>query len=73
MFYLGRYSIWEELFPNEFNINKNFPEELLKYQTIIDELYISLKNSSGKVEDYIGIEKLIKYFKGAFVNISNNA
>ena len=72
MFYLGRYSIWEDLFPNEFNINKNFPEELLKYQPIIDELYIALKNSSGKVEDYIGIERLIKYFKGAFVNISNN-
>ena len=30
------------------------------------------KNNSGKMQDYIEIKKLINYFKGAWVNISNN-
>lgn len=69
MFYLGRYSIWEELFPNEFCDNKKFPDELLKYKPIIDDLYITLKNNSGNIDDYIKIKKLINYFKGTWVNI----
>lgn len=72
MFYLGRYSIWEKLFPKEFVNNARFPDELNKYKPVVDELYEALKNNSGKMEDYIEIKKLINYFKGAWVNISNN-
>lgn len=72
MFYLGRYSIWEELFPKEFGNNARFPEKLTKYKPVVDELYEALKNNSGRMEDYIEIKKLINYFKGAWVNISNN-
>ena len=72
MFYLGRYSIWEKLFPKEFGNNVKFPNELNKYKPVVDELYEALKNNSGRMEDYIEIKKLINYFKGAWVNISNN-
>lgn len=69
MLYLGRYSIWEELFFEEFNNGNKFPEELNMYKPVIDELYKVLKNNAGKIEDYIEIKKLINYFKGAWVNI----
>ena len=72
MFYLGRYSIWEELFPNEFCNNDKFPEELNKYKPVVDELYKALKNNSGKTEDYIEIKKQINFFKGSWVNITSN-
>lgn len=72
MFYLGRYSIWEKLFPKEFGKNNKFPDELIKYKPIVDELYIALKNTTDKIEEYIEIKKLINYFKGAWVNLSNN-
>jgi len=72
MFYLGRYSIWEKLFPKEFGNNIKFPDELNKYKPVVDELYEVLKNNSGRMEDYVEIKKLINYFKGAWVNISNN-
>lgn len=72
MFYLGRYSMWEKLFPKEFGNNIKFPDELNKYKPVVDELYEALKNNSGKMEDYIEIKKLINYFKGTWVNISNN-
>ena len=44
MLYLGRYSIWEELFFGEFNNGNKFPEELNMYKPVIDELYKVLKN-----------------------------
>ena len=72
MFYLGRYSVWEELFPNEFGNNKKFPEELLKYKPYIDELYNTLKENNGNNEEYIEIKRLINFIKGTWVNISNN-
>jgi len=72
MFYLGRYSIWEKLFPKEFGNNIKFPDELNKYKPVVDELDEVLKNNSGRMEDYVEIKKLINYFKGAWVNISNN-
>ena len=71
MFYLGRYSIWEKLFPNEFSNNSKFPDELNKYKPLIDELYNVLKNNSGTIQDYEEIKKLINYFKGMWVNICN--
>ena len=46
MFYLGRYSIWEKLFPREFGNNAKFPDELNKYKPVVDELYKALKNNS---------------------------
>ena len=39
------------------------------FKHIIDDLYITLKNNSGNIEDYIKIKKLINYFKGTWVNI----
>ena len=72
MFYLGRYSIWEKLFPKEFGNNVKFPDELNKYKPVVDKLYEALKNNSGRMEEYIEIKKLINYFKGAWINISNN-
>ena len=72
MFYLGRYSIQEKLFPKEFSNNIKFPDELNKYKSIVKELYEILKNNSGKIEDYIEIKKLINYFKGAWVDNSSN-
>lgn len=68
MFYLGRYSVWEKLFPKEFDKNSKFPEELIKYSPLVGELYNALKNASDEIEDYIKIKKLINYFKGAWVN-----
>lgn len=72
MFYLGRYSIWEELFPKEFGSNNRFPIELIKYKPVVDKLYIALKNTTDKIEEYIEIKRLINYFKGVRVNISTN-
>lgn len=72
MFYLGRYSIWEKLFPEEFSNNQKFPNELLKYEPLITELYKLLSNSSIEKEEYREIKKLLNYFKGAWVNISSN-
>lgn len=71
MFYLGRYSVWEDLFSNEFKNGKKFPKELLKYDPIVFELYATLKNNSGTIEEYSEIKKLINYFKGMWVNISS--
>lgn len=71
MFYLGRYSVWEKLFPQEFNDGKEYPNELLKYKPLIDELYKKLKSNPNKMEEYVEIKKLINYFKGAWVNISS--
>ena len=70
MFYLGCYSVWERLFPEEFNNNQKLPKEMLKYETLITGLYKSLKNNSGKVEEYREIRNLLNYFKGAWVNNS---
>ncbi len=72
MFYLGHYAIWEKLFPEKFSNNIKFPNELNKYKPVVDKLYRSLKNNSGKMEDYVEIKKLINYFKGAWVNIMSN-
>lgn len=72
MFYLGCYSIWEELFPKEFGNNIKFPDELTKYKPIVDKLYEALKNSPNKMEDYVEIKKLINYFKGTWINISSS-
>ena len=69
MLYLGRYSIWEELFPNEFINNKKFSTELLKYKPIIDELYNLLKNNSGKMNEYEDIKRKINLIKGRWVHI----
>lgn len=72
MFYLGRYAIWEKLFPESFSNNVRFSSELNKYKPLVDKLYDALKNNSGKMEDYIEIKKLINYFKGARVNVMSN-
>ena len=72
MFYLGRYAIWEKLFPEKFSNNVKFPNELNKYKPVVDKLYETLKNNSGKIEDYIEVKKIISYFKGARVNIMSN-
>ena len=72
MFYLGRYSIWEKLFPKEFGNNIKFPDELIKYKPVVDKLYTALKNNPDKMEDYVEIKKLINYFKGAWVNLSSS-
>lgn len=71
MFYLGRYSIWEKLFPKEYGNNIKFPKELIKYKPVVDELYAVLKNTNNKIDDYIEVKKLINYFKGAWVNIQS--
>ena len=72
MFYLGRYSVWEKLFPEEFNNNQKLPKEMLKYEPLITELYKSLKNNSEKIEEYMEIRKLLNYFKGIWINISTS-
>lgn len=72
MFYLGRYSIWEKLFPKEYGNNIKFPDELIKYKPVVDKLYTALKNNPDKMEDYVEIKKLINYFKGAWVNLSSS-
>lgn len=43
MFYLGRYSIWEKLFPKDFDNNIKFLDVLIKYKPVVDKLYTSLK------------------------------
>ena len=45
MFYLGRYSVWEELFPEVFSNNQKFSRELIKYKPFVDELYDLLAKS----------------------------
>lgn len=72
MFYLGRYSVWEKLFPNEFINNQKFSTELLKYKPIVDELYNLLKNNFGKMNEYEEIKKYINYIKGRWVNIASH-
>lgn len=49
-----------------------FSSELNKYKPLVDKLYDTLKNNSGKMEDYIEIKKLINYFKLARVNVMSN-
>ncbi len=72
MLYLGRYSVWEELFPRDFANNQKFSKELSKYEPIVNELYILLKNNSGKMNEYEEIKKYINYIKGRWVNIISN-
>ena len=72
MFYLGRYSVWEKLFPEEFINNQKLPKEMLKYEPLITELYKSLKNNSGTKEEYKEIRGLLNYFKGIWINISTS-
>ena len=71
MLYLGRYSVWEEFFPDEFNNNKMFPKELKKYEPLINEIYNHLKHNSKEFDYYIELKKLINYFKGEWVNLSS--
>ena len=71
MLYLSRYSVWEDLFPDEFNNNKMFPKELKKYEPLINILYNHLKHNSKEFDYYIELKKLINYFKGEWVNLSN--
>ena len=71
MFYLGRYSIWEEVFPNEFENGKRYPDILDKFQPIINKLYELLKKDSNSFQNYQEIKKLINNFKGTLVNIQS--
>ena len=71
MLYLGRYAIWEKLFPNEFKNGKRYPNILNEFQPVIDKLYKLLKNNSNNLQDYQEIKKLINYFKGMLVNIQS--
>ena len=71
MFYLGRYSVWEELFPSEFSKGLNYPSELSKYEPLISDLYDCLKNNSGELEEYSKIRNLLNSFKAMWVNISS--
>ena len=71
MFYLGRYSVWSEFFPETFANNEMFPERLKEYKPLIDELYNHLKNHSNETNYYIELKRLINYFKGAWVNFLN--
>ena len=74
MFYLGRYSVWEKLFPEEFSENKKLSNRLLNYEPLITELYKLLKNNSGEKEEYKEITRVLNYFKGVWINdlISKN-
>lgn len=72
MFYLGRYSVWEELFPNEFSNSKNFATELIKYEPIVDELYNLLRNNTGKMNEYEEIKNVINLIKGRWVNLTSH-
>ena len=72
MFYLGRYSVWEELFPKEFRKNKKLSNVLLIYESLITELYKLLKNNSGEKEEYKKITGMLNYFKGAWINSLTN-
>lgn len=71
MFYLGRYSVWEELFPSEFSKGLNYPSELSKYEPLVSDLYDCLKNNSGELEEYSKIRNLLNSFKAMWVNISS--
>ena len=71
MLYLGRYSIWEELFSDVFSNNRKFSKELLKYEPIVDELFNLLKNNSGKMSDYEDIKRNINMIKGRWVNLTS--
>lgn len=72
MLYLGRYSVWEELFPTIFIDGKKYSKELFKYKPIVDELYNLLNNNPSKMNDYEEIKKIINYIKGRWVNILSN-
>ena len=71
MFYLGRYSVWEDWFPNEFENGKHFSEGLKKYLPLVDVLFDLLKNTKNSKIEYENIKKHINYFKGMYVNFSN--
>ena len=71
MFYLGRYSIWEELFFDVFSNNQKFSKELIKYNPFVDELYDLLKNNSGKMNEYEDIKRKINLIKGRWVNLTS--
>lgn len=71
MLYLGRYSVWEEFFPDEFNNNKMFSKELKKYEPLINVLYNHLKHNLKEFDYYIELRELISYFKGERVNLSS--
>lgn len=72
MFYLGRYSVWEELFPEVFANSQKFSKELAKYKPVVDELYILLKKNSGKMSEYEEIKRYINLIKGRWVNITSH-
>ena len=72
MFYLGRYSVWEDLFPSEFSNNQKFSAELLKYKPFIDDLYNLLKNNFDKMNEYEEIKRIINLIKGRWVHIISN-
>ena len=72
MFYLGKYSVWEDLFPSEFINNQKFSTELLKYKPFVDELYNLLKNNFDKMNEYEEIKRIINLIKGRWVNIISN-
>lgn len=71
MFYLGRYSVWEDWFPSEFENGKHFSVELKKYLPLIVELSDLLKNTRNSKNEYENIKKHINYFKGMYVNLLN--
>lgn len=71
MFYLGRYSVWEDWFPNEFENGKHFSKELKKYLPLISVLFDLLKNTRNSKTEYENIKKHINYFKGMYVNLLN--
>lgn len=71
MFYLGRYSVWEDWFPDEFKNGNHFSKELKKYQPLVDTLFDLLKNTNNTKNEYENIKKHINFFKGMYVNLNN--